>query len=122
MIVLQFREQAAKGGFMAVAEKELFFDRMREMELALTYDDVRLRTGPSLNGPLPRVLDIESRFSEHVGLKVPFVSAAMDTVTTAEMAIAMAKLGGLGIIHAAMDIDIQRKEVRSVKKGCACSH
>jgi IMP dehydrogenase len=65
---------------------------------------------------LPEDLDITSRFSRHVELKVPFVSAAMDTVTNGDMAIAMAKLGGLGVIHAAMPIDDQRKEVRRVKK------
>lgn len=97
-------------------EKVAFFDRMDEQELALTFDDVRMRTRSGSEEPLPETIDIQSRFSEHVELKVPFVSAAMDTVTTGDMAIAMAKLGGLGVVHAAMSIENQRDEVRRVKK------
>lgn len=106
---------------MAGLDKDSFFKAMEVQGLALTYDDVRMRTG---SGPrdddgnlieLPEQIDIESRFSQHVDLKVPFVSAAMDTVTSGEMAIAMAKLGGLGVIHAAMSVEQQRREVRRVK-------
>ena len=102
---------------MSAAQKELFFERMEAQELALTYDDVRIRTRSNQHEPLPDILSIESQFSTNVELKVPFVSAAMDTVTNSDMAIAMAKLGGLGVIHAAMSIDTQRQEVRRVKKA-----
>lgn len=97
-------------------EKEAFFDSLDAQHIAVTFDDVRLRTMAQPDEAPPTTLDIRSNFSEHVGLKVPFVSAAMDTVTEGTMAIAMAKLGGLGVIHAAMSIDEQRKEVRRVKK------
>ncbi len=100
---------------MIAREKELFFERMDELELALTFDDVRMQTRSGRDYPLPEVLDIQSSFSENVGLKVPLVSAAMDTVTTGDMAIAMAKIGGLGVVHGAMSIDQQRKEISRVK-------
>lgn len=94
-------------------QKEAWF-RMHEIAgLALTYDDVRLRTGPS--EVAPHQVDITSKFSRNIELKVPIVSSPMDTVTESEMAIAMAKLGGLGVIHAALTQDQQRKEVRRVK-------
>lgn len=96
-------------------EKVEFFEKMEQEGLALTFDDVRLSTGSGDRSQLPDTLDISSRFSQHVELKVPFVSAAMDTVTSGDMAIAMAKLGGLGVIHAAMPLEDQRVEVRRVK-------
>lgn len=101
---------------MFTAEKEAFFERMEDQGLALTFDDVRMRTRSGSENPLPEVINIESKFSENVELKVPFVSAAMDTVTSADMAIAMAKLGGIGVIHAAMPVEQQSREVRRVKK------
>ncbi|GAC1387518.1 MAG: IMP dehydrogenase [Candidatus Saccharimonadales bacterium] len=97
-------------------EKDIFFERMHEQGIALTYDDVRMRTRSGYSEPLPEVLAIDSRFSENVSLRVPFVSAAMDTVTSGDMAIAMAKLGGIGVVHAAMSVEQQRVEVRRVKK------
>ncbi|MBI4448863.1 IMP dehydrogenase [Candidatus Woesearchaeota archaeon] len=63
----------------------------------LTFADVQLL--PSYTEVLPHLTDLQSRFSRNVPLKFPIVSAAMDTVTEYEMAIAMAKLGGIGIIH-----------------------
>ncbi len=98
---------------MVSPEKEAFFDNLEQEGLALTFDDVRLRTGRSHISP-PAV-DITSKFSRNVELKVPIVSAAMDTVTESEMAIAMAKIGGLGVLHAGLDIDKQAKEARRVK-------
>lgn len=97
-------------------EKEAFFSRMTEQGLALTFDDVRLQTRHNHNTPLPETLSLESYFSRHVELKVPFISAAMDTVTTSDMAIAMAKLGGLGVIHAGLSLAEQKHEVRRVKR------
>jgi IMP dehydrogenase len=95
------------------SRKELFFQRMDEQELALTFDDVRMRTRQS-HVAAPDV-DLSSRFTKNVDLKVPIVSAAMDTVTESDMAIAMAKLGGIGVIHSGLDIKNQGKEVRRVK-------
>lgn len=93
--------------------KELFFARMEELELALTFNDVRIMTGPS--DYAANEVDITTRFSTNVDLKIPMVSAAMDTVTESKMAIAMAKLGGLGVIHAGLDPEAQKKEARRVK-------
>jgi IMP dehydrogenase len=101
---------------MLAAEKTQFFERMDDLGLALTYDDVRMRTRSGAAEPLPGTIDIQSRFSQNVDLKVPFASAAMDTVTDGDMAIAMAKLGGIGVVHAAMTVEEQRVEVRRVKK------
>lgn len=98
---------------MASPEKERFFQTMEDQGLALTFDDVRLRTRRSLVSP--QEVDVASTFSPNVELKVPIVSAAMDTVTESEMAISMAKLGGLGVIHAGLSIENQRKEARRVK-------
>src|SRR5690606_33095604 len=104
-------------GQVAALAKTEFFESMERQGLALTYDDVRLATCSGQGRPMPEVIDISSSFSQHVELKVPFVSAAMDTVTDSNMAIAMGKLGGLGVIHAAMSVDEQRREVRRVKKA-----
>ncbi len=93
--------------------KDKFFEVHRNQGIALTYDDVRLITGPSDYSPSE--IDITSHFSRNVELKVPIVSAAMDTVTESKMAIAMAKLGGLGVIHAGLSIEEQRREVRRTK-------
>lgn len=100
---------------MVSQEKEVFFQDMAEQGLALTFDDVRLRTSSGRDVTPTESIDIRSRFSRNIELKVPFVSAAMDTVTTAEMAIAMAKLGGLGVIHAGLSIEDQKNEARRVK-------
>ncbi len=96
-------------------EKEAFFADMERLHLALTFDDVRIRTRHNRYAPLPENLDLESKFSTNVGLRLPFVSAAMTSVTEAEMAIAMGKEGGLGVIHGAMSIEDQRRAVRKVK-------
>lgn len=96
-----------------IAEKEQFFEQKAASRLALTYDDVRIETAPS--DYAPSEVDINSHFSRNVELKSPFISAAMDTVTESKMAIAMAKLGGIGVIHAGLDLAGQRAEVRRVK-------
>lgn len=99
---------------MSVAKhKAQFFDSMRATGMKLTFDDVRLETGPS--DVSPREVDITSQFSRNISLKTPFVSAIMDTVTTSRMAIAMAQLGGIGVIHAGFSPEQQRSEVRRVK-------
>lgn len=94
-------------------KKRDFFEVHNGQGLALTYDDVRMETGPS-NISAPEI-EITSNFSRNVELKVPLVSAAMDTVTESTMAIAMAKLGGLGVIHSALSVEDQKHEVRRVK-------
>ena len=82
--------------------------------LGLTYDDVLLI--PSYSEHLPNEVEIKSKFSRNINLNIPIVSAAMDTVTESKMAIAIAKAGGLGIIHRNIDIKKQVLEIRKVKK------
>jgi IMP dehydrogenase len=91
-----------------------FFDNMEKQGLKLTFDDVRLT--PQYSDVMPWQTNLRTRFSRRVWLNVPIVSAAMDTVTTADMAIAMAEAGGLGIIHGAMTVEELAKEVARVKK------
>ncbi len=81
----------------------------------LTYDDVLLV--PAYSDVIPREVNISSFFSRNINLKVPIVSAAMDTVTEAPMAIAIAQEGGIGVIHKNLSIDIQANEVRKVKRA-----
>jgi IMP dehydrogenase len=81
----------------------------------LTYDDVLLV--PAYSEVLPREVNIQSRFSRNILLNTPVVSAAMDTVTESEMAIAMARQGGIGVIHKNMSIALQAQEVRKVKRS-----
>lgn len=81
----------------------------------LTYDDVLLL--PSYSEVLPREVDTSTRFSRNIRLNIPIVSAAMDTVTEAPMAIAMAQEGGIGVLHKNMSIDDQAVEVRKVKRA-----
>lgn len=81
----------------------------------LTYDDVLLV--PAYSEVLPREVSITSRFSRNITLNVPVVSAAMDTVTESAMAIAMARDGGIGVLHKNMSIKKQATEVRRVKRA-----
>ncbi|MFZ5475198.1 MAG: IMP dehydrogenase [Myxococcota bacterium] len=83
--------------------------------LALTFDDVLLLPGHSTL--LPRDADVTTRLCRDLTLNVPLVSSAMDTVTEADMAIALARLGGLGILHKNMSPAAQAREVRRVKKA-----
>jgi len=94
--------------------KYQFFKSMDDQGIALTYEDVRLRTGYSK--VMPHEVDTTTLFSRNVSLKIPLVSAAMDTVTEAPMAIAMAQLGGLGVIHRNMTPEKQAQQVHKVKK------
>lgn len=82
---------------------------------ALTFDDVLLV--PSYSEVLPREVDISSQFTSGIRLKVPIVSAAMDTVTEEKLAIAIAQQGGIGIIHKNMTIEQQAEQVRKVKRS-----
>lgn len=81
----------------------------------LTFDDVLLV--PSYSELLPKDVDISSSFSRNIKLKTPIVSAAMDTVTESSMAIAIAREGGIGVIHKNMSIKAQAKQVRIVKRS-----
>ncbi len=80
----------------------------------LTYDDVLLI--PAYSEVLPRTVDLSTKFSRNIELKIPFVTAAMDTVTEAKMAIAIAREGGIGVIHKNMSIKEQAKQVATVKR------
>ncbi len=81
----------------------------------LTFDDVLLR--PAFSEVLPREVDISSHLTKDIVLPLPILSAAMDTVTEATLAIALARQGGLGILHKNMSIDRQAQEVRKVKRN-----
>jgi IMP dehydrogenase len=81
---------------------------------ALTFDDVLLK--PGLSELLPSDADIRSRITRDIPLNIPIVASAMDTVTEAKMAIAMAQAGGLGVIHRNLEPDEQAAQVRQVKK------
>ena len=81
----------------------------------LTFDDVLLI--PAYSEVLPRTVDIASRFSRNIPINTPIVSAAMDTVTEAELAIALAREGGIGVIHKNMPIAAQAAHVRKVKRA-----
>ena len=93
--------------------KKEFFEFMNSQHIALTFDDVRLKTGYSET--LPDQVNLESRFSRNVTLKIPIVSAAMDTVTEHALAIELAKLGGIGVIHRNLTPEKQASEVARVK-------
>ena len=81
----------------------------------LTYDDVLLI--PNYSEVLPREVSITSHFTRNITLNVPIISAAMDTVTEAAMAIAMAREGGIGVLHKNMTIEEQAKQIRKVKRA-----
>jgi len=85
-----------------------------EIQEALTFDDVLLK--PAASAVLPNQTDTRTRLTRTVELRIPLISAAMDTVTEAQMAIAMAQAGGLGVVHKNLDIEAQANEVRKVKK------
>ena len=80
---------------------------------ALTYDDVLL--APALSHVLPREVSLASSLGRGVNLSIPVLAAAMDTVAEADMAIAMARLGGLAVIHKNLTVDQQAAEVAKVK-------
>ena len=81
----------------------------------LTYDDVLLV--PAYSEVLPRTVNLSTKFSRNIDLQIPFVTAAMDTVTEAPMAIAIAREGGIGVIHKNMSIEDQARQVAIVKRA-----
>jgi IMP dehydrogenase len=86
-----------------------------DIATALTFDDVLLV--PQHSTVLPTQVDVSTRLTRNIGLNVPLLSAAMDTVTESRLAIAMAQLGGLGVIHKNLSIDEQAAEVDRVKRS-----
>jgi IMP dehydrogenase len=98
---------------IATADRAIRSDKIRSQ--ALTYDDVLLV--PARSDVLPREVDVSSRFSRNVPLNIPISSSAMDTVTETRMAIAMARAGGIGVIHKKMAVADQAEMVRKVKRS-----
>src|SRR5919108_5763288 len=88
-----------------------FNGKLRE---ALTFDDVLLQ--PGLSEVLPSDADIRTRVTREISLNIPIMASAMDTVTEAAMAIAMAQAGGMGVIHRNLEPEEQAAQVRQVKK------
>lgn len=91
------------------------FINERVQSEGLTFDDVLLV--PAYSEVLPREVSVRTRFSRNIQLNIPIVSAAMDTVTEAPLAIALAREGGIGVIHKNMSIEAQAAEVRRVKRA-----
>jgi IMP dehydrogenase len=89
--------------------------RKKTIPEALTFDDVLLV--PARSSVLPREVDVRSRFTRTINLNIPLVSAAMDTVTEAAMAVALAREGGIGILHKNMAVERQVEEVDKVKRS-----
>ena len=87
---------------------------MDPIKEALTFDDVTM--APKYSEVLPSEVDTSTKLSANLTLKIPLLSSAMDTVTESKMAIAMAKAGGIGIIHRNLDIKKQIEEIKKVKK------
>ncbi len=81
----------------------------------LTYDDVLLV--PAFSEVLPREVSIQTKFTRNITINVPIASAAMDTVTESALAIAIAREGGIGVLHKNMTIEQQAQEVRKVKRA-----
>ena len=86
----------------------------------LTYDDVLLI--PAYSEVLPKTVELKTKFSRNISLNVPFVTAAMDTVTESAMAIAIAREGGIGVIHKNMTIEEQARQVVYLFQKYLASH
>ena len=81
-------------------------------DMGLTYDDVLLE--PQYSEVLPAMTDLRTRLTKNISLNIPFMSAPMDTVTESDMAIALARAGGVGVIHKILGVDKQVAEVKKV--------
>ncbi len=105
------RRRARRSG----QERELAMASLRDgLTEAYTFDDVLLK--PGLSEILPSEADIRTHITRAITLNIPIIASAMDTVTEARMAIAMAQAGGMGVIHRNFDIEGQAAQVRQVKK------
>lgn len=93
---------------------EMFLEKLKKAELGLTFDDVLIK--PNYSEVHPAKVDTTTKVSKNIKLDIPLVSSPMDTVTEAEMAIALAKHGGIGIIHRNLSIEEEAKEVEKVKE------
>src|SRR5262245_19017044 len=103
------------GGIVSLAKSVSNLDSpSMEIREALTFDDVLLEPGAS--DVLPAETDTKTRLTRAISLNIPLISAAMDTVTEARLAIALAQAGGLGVIHRNMTPTEQAEQVRLVKK------
>src|SRR3954469_19248275 len=91
------------------------FSRNKFAGDGLTFDDVLLL--PAYSRVLPRQTDISTRVTRNITIQIPILSAAMDTVTEANLAIALAREGGVGVLHKNMSIEQQAHEVRKVKRS-----
>ena len=91
------------------------FYKDKIIEESLTFDDILLL--PNYSDVLPREVRINTRFSRNIEINMPIISAAMDTVTECDMAIAIAREGGIGVIHKNMSIELQAKQVKKVKRA-----
>ena len=94
---------------------EMTFQKNKIVHEGITFDDVLLI--PSYSEVMPRDVELKTMFSKNIGLNIPLVSAAMDTVTESQLAIAIAREGGIGVIHKNMSIEAQAMEVRKVKRA-----
>ncbi len=99
----------------AIKEKPTLMLHSKIAQEGLTYDDVLLI--PAYSNVLPNAVTLESKITKNISIQTPILSAAMDTVTESELAIAIAQQGGMGIIHKNMSAESQAKEVRKVKRS-----
>lgn len=99
----------------AITEKQKTMSHSKIVQEGLTYDDVLLI--PAYSNVLPNSVTLESKVTKNISINTPILSAAMDTVTESELAIAIAQQGGIGIIHKNMTAKQQAKEVRKVKRS-----
>src|SRR6476646_8847137 len=88
---------------------------IKDITEGLTFDDVLLV--PAYSDVLPTEVDIRTRFSRNIDLNIPLCSSAMDTVTEASLAIALAQQGGIGVIHKNFTVEQQAEEVEKVKRS-----
>lgn len=88
---------------------------MKDIKYALTFDDVLLK--PQYSEVVPTETDVSARFSKNITIKIPIISAAMDTVSESALAIALAQLGGISVIHKNLSIEKQAEEVAKVKRS-----